>query len=52
MTGDRSVQETDMRNCLPVAIFIASKNSSIGKISMIMISEGGRVYPQNKEVIT
>lgn len=28
---------------MPIAIFIASKYSSIGKISMIMVLESGRV---------
>lgn len=32
-----------MRNYIPIAIFIVSKYSSIGKISMIMVLEGGRV---------
>ena len=41
--GDRSVQETNMRNYRPIAIFIASEYSSIGKLSMIMALEGGRV---------
>ena len=31
-----------MRNYIPIAIFIVSKYSSIGKISMTMVSHAGR----------
>lgn len=42
MTGEVSARKTNMKNCLPIAIFISSKYSSIGKISMTMVSDAGR----------